>query len=80
MRPRSKSTGFDALDGGLTHLFFVLGLKYEELHLPWLTKLWHMLARPAAVEALLAAEDAAAIYETLAEAERKLQAPEAVLP
>ncbi len=78
---RSKrGVDFDALDGGPTHLFFVLGLKYEELHLPWLTKLSHMVARPAAVGALLAAEDAAAIYNTLAEAERKLQAPAAVLP
>ncbi len=78
---RSKrGVDFDALDGGPTHLFFVLGLKYEELHLPWLTKLSHMVARPAAVGALLAAQDAAAIYETLAEAERKLQAPAAVLP
>ena len=25
---------FDALDGKLTHLFFVLGLKFHELHLP----------------------------------------------
>ncbi len=71
---------FDALDGGPTHLFFVLGLKYEELHLPWLTKLSHMVARPAAVGALLAAADAAAIYEALAEAERKLQAPAAAVP
>src|SRR5207247_1601906 len=78
---RSKrGVDFDALDGRPTHLFFVLGLKYEELHLPWLTKLSHMVARPAAVGALLAAADAAAIYEALAEAERKLQAPAAAVP
>jgi PTS system nitrogen regulatory IIA component len=68
---------FAALDGGLTHLFFVLGLKYDELHLPWLTKLSQMLARRDAVAALLAAPDAAAIYEVLAEAERRLGAPAA---
>lgn len=64
---------FDALDGCPTHLFFVLGLKYTELHLPWLAKLTQMLARPDAVEALLAAPDATAMYEVLSEAERKLQ-------
>jgi excisionase family DNA binding protein len=66
---------FGALDGGPTHLFFVLGLKYDELHLPWLTKLSQMLARRDAVAALLAAPDAAAIYDVLAEAERELGAP-----
>lgn len=66
---------FDALDGRLTHLFFVLGLKYNELHLPWLTKLSQMLAGPEAVQALLAAPDAEAIYAVLSEAERKLRAP-----
>jgi len=78
---RSKrGVDFAALDGRPTHLFFVLGLKYEELHLPWLTKLSHMLARPQAVEALVAAADAAAIYEALADAERKLHAPTAAVP
>jgi len=63
---------FDALDGLPTHLLFVLGLRYDALHLPWLTKLSQMLARPEAVRALLDAPDAAAIYETLAEAEKRL--------
>ena len=76
----TRGVDFDALDGAPTHLFFVLGLKYEELHLPWLTKLSHMLARREAVEALLAAPDAAAVCETLAEAERRLQALAAVEP
>lgn len=63
---------FDALDGNLTHLFFVLGLKYDELHLPWLHKLSSMLARPEAVHSVLRAADAAAIFQVLSEAERKL--------
>src|SRR5207245_895828 len=75
-----RGVDFAALDGGHTHLFFVLGLKYEELHLPWLTKLSHMLARREAVEALLAAPDGAAVYDSLAEAERKLHARAGVLP
>jgi excisionase family DNA binding protein len=63
---------FDALDGQPTHLFFVLGLKYDELHLPWLTKLAQMLARPQAVRELLDAPDAAALHRVLSEAEKRL--------
>jgi PTS system nitrogen regulatory IIA component len=63
---------FDALDGKLTHLFFVLGLKYQELHLPWLAKLWQMCARGDAIEALMAAPTADAIFEALSNAERDL--------
>ncbi len=64
---------FDALDGNPTHLFFVLGLKFEELYLPWLHKLSQMFARPAEVQAVLAAPDANAIFQVLSETERKLE-------
>jgi excisionase family DNA binding protein len=64
---------FDALDGKPTHLFFVLGLKYDELHLPWLAKLVQMLAQGDVVPSLLDAVDAAAVFRLLAEAERKLE-------
>jgi excisionase family DNA binding protein len=70
-----KGVDFDALDGGATKLFFVLGLKYEELHLPWLQKLSRMLARQEAVNVLLEAPDANALYEALARAERGLESP-----
>jgi excisionase family DNA binding protein len=63
---------FDALDGKPTHLFFVLGLKYEELHLPWLAKLVQMLAQADIVPSLLRASSADAIYGLLADAERRL--------
>jgi mannitol/fructose-specific phosphotransferase system IIA component (Ntr-type) len=63
---------FDALDGGLTHLFFVLGLKYEELELPWLYKLSQMLGRSDAVRWLMAAPDPESMYEVLSQAERTL--------
>jgi excisionase family DNA binding protein len=63
---------FDALDGCPTHLFFVLGLKYDELHLPWLHKLSQMLLRQESMRALLDAPDSNSIYTTLAEAERTL--------
>jgi excisionase family DNA binding protein len=69
----SEGVDFDALDGRLTHLFFVLGLRYEELHLPWLSKLVQMLAQPQVIPSLLEAAGAAAIYDQLFEAERKLE-------
>jgi len=64
---------FDALDGKPVHLFFVLGLKYDELHLPWLAKLVHMLSQEGSLKLLLDAPDAATIYGRLAEAEQKME-------
>src|SRR6266498_1502077 len=64
---------FDALDALPTHLFFVLGLKFEELYLPWLHKLSQMFAREEAVRTLLDAPDADSIFQAVAEAERKLE-------
>jgi len=68
----SKGIDFDALDGKPTHLFFVLGLKYEELHLPWLHKLSQMFARDQSVKTILEAGDTKAVYEAVAAAERSL--------
>lgn len=68
-----EGVDFDALDGRLTHLFFALGLKYEELYLPWLHKLSQMFAREDAVQSILDAPDAAAIFQAVAEAERRLE-------
>jgi excisionase family DNA binding protein len=62
---------FDALDGKPTYLFFVLGLKYAELHLPWLHKLSHIVGQPGALEPIMKAQGAAAIYRALEDADRK---------
>ncbi|SRR6266851_1867130 len=70
-----EGVDFDTLDAKPVHLFFLLGLKYGELHLPWLAKLVQMLAQPGAVRSLLDAADAAAIYQRLADAERELEPP-----
>ena len=64
---------FDALDGGLTHLFFVLGLKFDELYLPWLHKLSQMFADREAVTAIINAPDARSIFEAVSAAERRLE-------
>jgi excisionase family DNA binding protein len=68
-----RGVDFDALDGQPTHLFFALGLKFEELYLPWLHKLSQMFASKDAVTALLDAPDAAAIFQAVAAAERRLE-------
>lgn len=67
---------FDALDGMPTHLFFVLGLKFEELYLPWLQKLSRMFADRGAVKAVIDAPDAEAIFQAVTAEERRLE-PEA---
>lgn len=68
----SAGIDFDALDGKSTHLLFVLGLKYDELYLPWLSKLSQMLAAPESCREVLAAPDPAAIFDVLAAGERSL--------
>src|SRR5229473_4179517 len=66
---------FDALDGNPTHLFFVLGLKFHELHLPWLAKLPLMCSRPETLRTLMAAVTADSIFAALSDAERDLGIP-----
>ena len=67
-----EGLSFDAIDGQPVHLFFVLGLKYEELRLPWLARLVQMLAKPESIQPLLRAPDAQVLFSALLEAERKL--------
>ena len=68
-----EGVDFDALDGKPTHFFFVLGLKYERFHLPWLAKLVHLLAQPDVTARLTSAAGAEALYGVLLEAERRLE-------
>ena len=70
-----QGVDFDALDGRPTHLFFALGLKFQELHLPWLSKLSQMCAKPDAIQTLMSATGAQDIFQALSDAERELQAP-----
>jgi excisionase family DNA binding protein len=73
---RSRSgIDFDALDGAPTFLFFALGLKYQELYLPWLAKLAQMCGRPETFRTLMEADSAEAIFAALSDAERNLGLP-----
>lgn len=68
-----EGVDFDALDGKPTHLFFALGLKFDELFLPWLHKLSQMFLREETVRAVLDAPDAEAIFDAVERAERSLE-------
>ena len=67
-----QGVDFDALDGQPTHLFFVLGLKFHELYLPWLAKLPQMCAQAETVKLLMSATSADAIFAALSDAENSL--------
>jgi excisionase family DNA binding protein len=68
-----QGVDFDALDGGLTHLFLVLGLRHDALHLPWFATFLQMFAQPELQRSLMDAPDASAIYELLIDADRALR-------
>jgi excisionase family DNA binding protein len=65
-----RGIDFDALDGAPTHLFFVLGLKFHELYLPWLAKLPQMCAQPETLQILMTAATADQIFSALSSAEK----------
>jgi excisionase family DNA binding protein len=56
---------FGAPDGQLTYLFFLLGLKYDRLHLPILGRLARMLRRPDVVAKLRATTSPEVMRNTL---------------
>lgn len=56
---------FGAPDGRPTHLFFTLGLKYDRLHLRWLSRLARLLRAEGVLEALAQAPDAATMHTLL---------------
>lgn len=56
---------FDSLDGTPTHIFFVLGLRYDEVELPWLSEIVNQFKGAEILPSLLAASDAAAILQII---------------
>ena len=67
---------FDALDGEPTFFFFLLGLKFEELYLPWMQKLMQMLTASTSRDELMKAEGALAIFDQLARMEENFSGPQ----
>jgi excisionase family DNA binding protein len=68
---------FAAPDGKPTHLFFLLGLKYDKLHLPILGRLARVLRRPEVVRTLRAAPSVARLRDTLLQEDHRLMLAEA---
>jgi excisionase family DNA binding protein len=68
---------FGAADGKPTHLFFLLGLKYDKLHLPILGRLARALRRPEIVRTLRAAPSVARIRDTLLQEDTRIMKEEA---
>lgn len=56
---------FGAMDGAPVHIVVLMGLRYQQLHLPWLRRLSIALRSPRVREAILAAPGAEAICEVL---------------
>jgi excisionase family DNA binding protein len=59
---------FGSPDMGPTHLFFLLALRNDALHLRWLSRLAWIVRNPGRLAALMEAGDAASIHEVLVEA------------
>jgi len=68
---------FGAADGKPTHLFFLLGLKHDKLHLPILGRLARALRRPEIVRTLRAAPSVSRIRDTLLQEDARLIKEEA---
>ena len=61
----AQGLDFAAADGEPVRLLVVMGLRHQELHLPWLARLAAALRDPAARAALMQAEGAAALHDQL---------------
>jgi PTS system nitrogen regulatory IIA component len=58
---------FTPPSGRLVHIVVLMGLRFEELHLPWLARLSNVLRRADVRSQLLAASDGNAIHELVVE-------------
>jgi nitrogen PTS system EIIA component len=65
---------FGSPDMGRTHIFFLLALRNDTLHVRWLSRLAWIVRHPARLASLLEGETAAAIHAVLLEAAASLPA------
>lgn len=63
---------FASPDMGKTHLFFLLALRNDALHLRWLSRLAWIVRHPGRLARLTEAEDAATLHQVLLEAAENL--------
>jgi excisionase family DNA binding protein len=63
---------FGSPDMGPTHLFFLLALRNDALHLRWLSRLAWIVRNPGRLSRLVEADDAAAMHGVLTEAATSL--------
>lgn len=68
---------FSAPDNKPTYLFFLLGLKYDKLHLPILGRLARILRRPEIVRTLRASPSVSRMRDTLLQEDQKQMVAEA---
>jgi excisionase family DNA binding protein len=68
---------FGGPDNKPTHLFFLLGLKFDKLHLPILGRLARILRRPEVVRTLRASPSVARLRDTLLQEDAKALKAEA---
>jgi len=68
---------FGAPDGKPTYLFFLLGLKYDRLHLPILGRLARVLRKPEIVRTLRASPSVSRMRDTLLQEDQKALMAEA---
>jgi excisionase family DNA binding protein len=74
-----RGIDFGAPDGKPTHLFFLLGLKYDRLHLPILGRLARILKREDVVRTLRAAPTVARMRDLLLHEDAKALTAEAAV-
>jgi len=65
---------FGSPDMGKTHIFFLLALRNDALHLRWLSRLAWIVRNPGRMTQLLEAESATEIHKTLLDTAKHLPA------
>lgn len=58
---------FGAADGGRVHFIVLMGLRYQELHLPWLNRLSNLLQNPDLQRRILACDRGPELHALLVE-------------
>jgi excisionase family DNA binding protein len=72
MARSTEGVVFGSPDMGKTHVFFLLALRNDALHLRWLSRLAWIVRNPGRLASLLEADDAGAIHATMLDAASNL--------